>query len=133
MSDLSPQDKAIIAENLKATIAADRFPFPSNQDVKGRAGEDRAAASTAAVKTAGAAEHVARQEARPTALMAIIDDYSAIAAELRRIHQAERPQPEKSVADRKTGVLVTGRGIVKVDIAPRPWRNHIVRRLLGTA
>ena len=56
--------------------------------------------------------------------MAIIDDYSAIAAELRRIHQAERPQPEKSVADQKTGALVTGRGIVEIDIGPGPWRNQ---------
>ena len=58
--------------------------------------------------------------------MAIVDDYTAIAAELRRI-QAEQSRPEKSAGDRKTAALVTGRGVIHVDIGPGPWRNRVIR------
>ncbi len=57
--------------------------------------------------------------------MAIIDDYAAIAAELRRIQAAEREPQEQAPRRAQAIPSVTGRGTIKVDIRPGPPLRHL--------
>ena len=49
--------------------------------------------------------------------MAIIDDYDAIAAELRRIRAEQRPKPEV-IPPRTQVAYVTRRGPIRISIEP---------------
>ena len=60
--------------------------------------------------------------------MAIVDNYAAIAAELRRIESQRRPQPGEVIRARTQVAYITRRGPVRISIEPE---HPLVRSAAG--